>query len=188
MYRRLRAQLNTEKFVVCSNNNGKRWELFEKGQRSRAAQQAWRLQQNYTDRDQTGIAARNAFIFTDNADALRELDLVDQQVAIAQAAMLRLDGALQASADYATVRDEMGAMIRELERPRKFRTGGDMEASGTFLVKECSPLRRKIVADIEILLRRLQAESADASTAADATAGAARCTTYWIPAAPSRAA
>jgi methyl-accepting chemotaxis protein len=124
--------------------------------------------------DQTGIAARNAFIFTDNADALRELDLVDKQVDIALAAMAKLDGALQGNADYAKVRDEMGAMIRELQRPRKYRTGGDMEAYGVFLVKECSPLRRKIVADIEILLRRLQADSAQASAAAGATAGAAR--------------
>jgi methyl-accepting chemotaxis protein len=124
--------------------------------------------------DQTGIAARNAYIFSDNADALRELDLVDKQVAIAQAAMTKLDGALQGNADYARVRDEMGAMIRELKRPRQYRTGGDMATFGTFLVKECSPLRRKIVADIEILLRRLQAESAEASGAAAATAGAAR--------------
>jgi methyl-accepting chemotaxis protein len=124
--------------------------------------------------DQTGIAARNAFIFTDNADALHELDLVDKQVELAQAALVRLDSSLQGNAAYATVREEMGAMIRELQRPRKYRTAGEMEAYGSFLVKECSPLRRKIVADIEILLRQLQADSAQASTAAGETAASAR--------------
>jgi methyl-accepting chemotaxis protein len=124
--------------------------------------------------DQTGIAARNAFIFTDNDEALRELDLVDKQVAIAQAAMIELDASLQGNADYAKVREEMGAMIRELQRPRKYRTANEMEGFGTFLVKECSPLRRKIVADIEVLLKHLQADSAQASAAAEATAGSAR--------------
>jgi methyl-accepting chemotaxis protein len=124
--------------------------------------------------DQTGIAARNAFILTDNADAMRELDLVDAQVATAQGALVKLDGALPNDAEYARVRDEMGAMIRELQRPRKYRTANEMEAYGVFLVKECSPLRRKIVADIEILLRKLQADSAQASAAAAATTGAAR--------------
>jgi methyl-accepting chemotaxis protein len=124
--------------------------------------------------DQTGIAARNAFIFTDNDEALRELDLVDKQVAIAQAAMIVLDASLQGNADYAKVREEMGAMIRELQRPRKYRTANEMEGFGTFLVKECSPLRRKIVADIEVLLKHLQADSAQASAAAEATAGSAR--------------
>jgi methyl-accepting chemotaxis protein len=124
--------------------------------------------------DQTGIAARNAFIFTDNADAMHELDLVDKQAAQAQAALVQLDASLQGNAAYATVREEMGAMIRELQRPRKYRMAGEMEAYGTFLVKECSPLRRKIVADIDVLLRTLQADSAQASAAAGATAAAAR--------------
>jgi methyl-accepting chemotaxis protein len=124
--------------------------------------------------DQTGIAARNAFIFTDNADAQRELDLVDRQVALSQAALAKLDVSLRGSAQYAVVREEMGAMIKELQRPRKYRTANEMEAFGAFLVKECSPLRRKIVADIAVLLNQLQAESAQASTAAAATAASAR--------------
>ena len=124
--------------------------------------------------DQTGIAARNAFIFTDSTDAMRELDLVDRQVGIAQAALSRLDGSLQGNAQYAIVREEMGAMIRELQRPRKYRTANEMEAFGTFLVKECSPLRRKIVADIEVLLKQLQVDSVQASQAAGETASSAR--------------
>ena len=105
---------------------------------------------------------------------MHELDLVDKQVAMAQAAMLKLDASLQNDADYVTVRGEMAAMIKELQRPRQYRTAGDMAAFGAFLVKECSPLRRKIVADIDVLLRRLQAASAEAGAAAAATAGAAR--------------
>lgn len=124
--------------------------------------------------DQTGIAARNAFIFTDKADAMRELDLVDKQVGIAEAALARLDGSLQGNARYAIVREEMGAMIRELQRPRKYRMADEMEAFGIFLVKECSPLRRKIVADIEGLLQQLQRESARAGIAAGETAASAR--------------
>ncbi len=124
--------------------------------------------------DQTGIAARNAYIFTDNADAMRELDLVDKQVALAQAAMVQLDGSLQGNPAYLKVREEMAAMVRELQRPRNYRTAGEMAGYGAFLVNECSPLRRKIVADIELLLRQLQADSAQASAAAGASAATAR--------------
>jgi methyl-accepting chemotaxis protein len=124
--------------------------------------------------DQTGIAARNAFIFSDNADALRELDLVDQQIEVYQAALAKLDVSLQGNPAYLKLRDEMASMTRELARPRKYRTSAQMEAFGTFLVNECTPLRRKIVADIDVLLRQLQADSAQASAAANATAGSAR--------------
>jgi methyl-accepting chemotaxis protein len=124
--------------------------------------------------DQTGIAARNAFVFTDNADALRELDLVDQQIAIYQAALARLDVSLQDDPQYLKLREEMASMTRELQRPRRYRTANEMEAFGSFLVKECTPLRRKIVADIDVLLKQLQADSQAASAAAGATAGAAR--------------
>jgi len=124
--------------------------------------------------DQTGLAARNAFIFSDNADALRELDLLDKQIAVYQAALGKLDVSLQGNPDYLKLREEMGSMTRELARPRKYRTSGQMEAFGTFLVNDCSPLRRKIVADIDVLLRQLQADSAQASAAAEATAGSAR--------------
>jgi methyl-accepting chemotaxis protein len=124
--------------------------------------------------DQTGIAARNAFIFSDNADAMRELDLVDKQIAIYQPALAKLDVSLQGNAQFQKLREEMAAMTRELERPRKYRTAGQMEAYGAFLVNECSPLRRKIVADIEVLLKQLQADSARASVAAGETASSAR--------------
>jgi methyl-accepting chemotaxis protein len=126
--------------------------------------------------DQTGIAARNAFIFSDNADALRELDLVDQHIAIYQAAMAKLDVSLQGDSRYRKLRAEMDTMTRELQRPRKFRQAGQMEAYGTFLVQDCSPLRRKIVADVDVLLKQLQADSTQAGAAAAESAGSARLT------------
>jgi methyl-accepting chemotaxis protein len=124
--------------------------------------------------DQTGIAARNAFIFSDNAHAMRELDLVDAHIAIYQAALVKLDLTLQGEDKYRKLREEMATMTRELKRPRAYRSAGDMEGYGTFLVKECTPLRRQIVADIDVLLRQLQADSADASLAAGKTAESAR--------------
>ncbi|MGO4476913.1 methyl-accepting chemotaxis protein [Massilia sp. 2TAF26] len=126
--------------------------------------------------DQTGIAARNAYIFADAGDALRELDLVDRQVAEAEAALVQLDRSLEGNAQYAKVREGMGAMIRELRRPRKYRQANEMGAFGAFLVKECSPLRRRIVADIDVLLKQLQAESVEAGIAASASAASARWT------------
>jgi methyl-accepting chemotaxis protein len=51
-----------------------------------------------------------------------------------------------------------------------------MDAFGAFLVKECSPLRRRIVADIDVLLKQLQAESVEAGIAAGASAASARWT------------
>jgi len=124
--------------------------------------------------DQTGIAARNAFIFSDKADAMRELDLVDQQIAVYQAALAKLDLSLQDDVQYRKLREEMASMTQELQRPRKYRTADEMEAFGTFLVKECTPLRRKIVADIDVLLKTLQADSTTAGLAAGATASSAR--------------
>ena len=126
--------------------------------------------------DQSGIAARNAFIFRNDADALRELDLVDQHAAAFRAALGQLDGPLQGDPLYAKVREELMAMSTELQRPRRYRTAGDMEGFGTFLAQECTPLRRRIVADIDVLLKRLQGGSVEASAAARATAASARTT------------
>ena len=51
-------------------------------------------------------------------------------------------------------------MARELDRPRKYREAADMDSFGRFLVNECSPLRRRIVADIDVLLMSQQKEKA----------------------------
>ncbi|AVR99367.1 methyl-accepting chemotaxis protein [Pseudoduganella armeniaca] len=127
--------------------------------------------------DQTGIAARNAYIFTDPAAARRELDIVDQQKALYLAALRKLEPALHDSAAFQKVRTGLTQMARELERPRQYRTADDMERFGTFLVEECSPLRRQIVADIGALLDELQQRSAAANAATNAQAARAQT---WI--------
>jgi methyl-accepting chemotaxis protein len=126
--------------------------------------------------DQTGMSARNAYIMKDAAEIGHELDEVDRQVALYQAAMQALDATLGGDAQYRKVRDGLSAMARELHRPRAYRAAGDMEGYGTFLATECTPLRRRIVADIDVLLKSIQAQSARASAAAEASASAARTT------------
>ena len=126
---------------------------------------------------QTGIAARNAYVFKDKAAARRELDLVDLRKAEYLAALARLDPVLRDNAQYRKLRDGMLAMARELERPRSYRASGDLDGFGRFLVEECSPLRRSIVADIDLLLTELQGRTAAAVQAAHAEASGAR---YWI--------
>ncbi|MEX5747825.1 methyl-accepting chemotaxis protein [Massilia sp. X63] len=126
---------------------------------------------------QTGIAARNAYVFKDEVAARRELELVDAHKADYLAALARLDPVLRDSPHYARVREGMLAMARELERPRKYRSTGDLEGFGRFLVEECSPLRRSIVADIDVLLRELQARTVGAVAAANTEASGTR---YWI--------
>ncbi|KFI08119.1 hypothetical protein [Massilia sp. BSC265] len=59
---------------------------------------------------QTGIAARNADIFKDEAAARRELDFVDARKAEYLAALTRLDPVLRGSARYDKVRTGMRAM------------------------------------------------------------------------------
>ena len=126
---------------------------------------------------QTGIAARNAFIFDDAQAAGRELDILDAQKAAYLAALEPLDAGLAGHPQYARVKEGMLAMARELERPRRLRAAGDMQAYGSFLVQECSPLRRRIVADIDVLVKDLQARTKAAGAAAVAEASGAR---YWI--------
>jgi methyl-accepting chemotaxis protein len=128
---------------------------------------------------QTGIAARNAFVFKDDAAAARELALVDSYKADYQAALARLDAVMGADDQYAKVKAGMVKMVSELDRPRAYRTAGDMEGFGRFLVEDCSPLRRQIVADMDVLLKRIQRDNAATSAAASIEATQAR---YWISA------
>jgi len=127
--------------------------------------------------DQSGIAARNAYIFADNAQATRELALVDEQKAIYLAALEKMTPAFQGSADFDKVRVGLLKMGEELKRPRQLRERGDMEGFAAFLVNECSPLRRQIVADIAKVLAATEAESAAARIGADAHAADAQ---LWI--------
>ena len=126
---------------------------------------------------QTGIAARNAFVFKDDAAAARELALVDSFKADYLTALGKLDTVLANDAQYAKVKAGMMKMATELERPRAYRTAGNMDGYGQFLVQECSPLRRQIVADMDVLLKRIQQDNAATSAAASLEAKGAR---WWI--------
>jgi methyl-accepting chemotaxis protein len=126
---------------------------------------------------QTGIAARNAFVFKDDAAAARELALVDAFKAEYLNALGKLDAVLGSDAQYAKVKAGMLKMATELERPRAYRAAGNLEGYGQFLVQECSPLRRQIVADMDVLLKRIQHDNAAMSAAATLEAQGAR---WWI--------
>jgi len=127
--------------------------------------------------DQTGIAARNAFIFKDAASAQRELNLVDAYKAEYLAALKRLDPVMGDDPQYREVKSGMLAMATALERPRVYKTSADDDAFGRFLTDECSPLRRRIVADIGVLVQALQARNVATSAAASTAADTAP---YWI--------
>ncbi len=129
--------------------------------------------------DQTGIAARNAYIFDNDTASLRELDILDKQKALYLATVVKLDPLLGANPDFVKVKAGLLQMAQELERPRKYRAAGDQTAYGKFLVEECSPLRRRIVADMDVLLQDLKRADSVATQAASDQADGAR---FWIAA------
>ncbi len=105
---------------------------------------------------QTGIAARNAFIFSDETQAAAELDQVDRQKAIYLTELQALTPLFQGNAEFEKIRAGLLQMAEELERPRQYREAGKMREFGDFLVNECAPLRRRIVADIDVLLKSVR--------------------------------
>lgn len=118
-----------------------------------------KLERLYAAREalgQTGIAARNAFIFTDDNDARIELDILDNQKAAFLEALQALTPLFSSSPEFDRMRIGLLAMAEELKRPRAFREAGHMQEFGEFLVKECSPLRRKIVNDIDAVVKSVQ--------------------------------
>jgi methyl-accepting chemotaxis protein len=123
---------------------------------------------------QTGLAARNAYVFTDDAEAAKELAIVDEQKAIYLAAVDKMGPAFGGDAQFAKVKTGLLAMANELTRPRKMREAKQMEEFGTFLVKECSPLRRQIVADMAVLLTHAQKDADAASDLSENRAATAR--------------
>jgi methyl-accepting chemotaxis protein len=124
--------------------------------------------------DQTGLAARNAYIFTDAAQAARELDIIDQQKAIYLAALDKMGSAFAGNAQFGKVKTGLLQMADELQRPRKYRDAQQMDAFGKFLVGECSPLRRQIVADIAVLVDEVQKEGIAAEASSERSAAQAR--------------
>src|SRR5450830_1215964 len=117
--------------------------------------------------DQTGLAARNAFIFTDNADAMKELAIVDEQKEIYLTTLKSMAPAFKGDADFDKVSAGLLAMAEELKRPRKYREAGQMQEYGDFLVKECSPLRRQIVRDINVVIKQTEQRMAEADDASN---------------------
>ena len=123
---------------------------------------------------QTGLAARNAYIFTDEAQAAKELAIVDEQKALYLAAVEKMTPAFAGNAQFDKVKTGLLAMAEALKQPRKLREGQQMEAFGKFLVTECSPLRRQIVADIAVLVTAAQKEANAASELSENRAAAVR--------------
>jgi methyl-accepting chemotaxis protein len=129
---------------------------------------------------QTGLAARNAYIFTDDAQAAKELAIVDEQKAIYLAALTKMTPAFAGNTDFDKVKAGLLAMADALKRPRELREADQMEAFGKFLVTECSPLRRQIVADIAVVVKRAQAEMAEATELSESRADTARKVTMML--------
>ena len=105
---------------------------------------------------QTGLAARNAYIFPDNADAERELALLDAHKANYLKELQALTPLFTGDADFEKMRDGLLRMAQELNRPRRYRDAGAMTEYGAFLVNECSPLRRQNVLDIDRVIKAVQ--------------------------------
>src|SRR5690606_11930853 len=93
----------------------------------------------------------------------------DQQKHIYLQALEQLSPLMQGDTDFEKAKANLLAMATELERPRRYREAGQMPEYGSFLVNECSPLRRQIVAEIEVVVQNIQknveARSADADHA-----------------------
>jgi len=117
--------------------------------------------------DQTGLAARNAYVFKNEADAQKELTIVDEQKAIYLDALKKLQPVFAGDKDFEKISNGLQAMAKELTRPRMYRQAGKMQEYGDFLVNECSPLRRQIVSDIETVLSAVKHENDNARIAAD---------------------
>ncbi len=118
-----------------------------------------KLEQLYVVREalaQTGLAARNAYVFPDDKSANVELDLLDKEKAIYLEALTKLAPLFADNQDFGKVQKGLLQMADELKRPRLYRADKKMAEFGEFLVKECSPLRRQIVADMDVVLKSVQ--------------------------------
>ena len=122
---------------------------------------------------QTGLAARNAYIFEDDAQAAKELAIVDQQKALYLSALEKMTPAYANDPQFAKVKEGLLAMADALKRPRQYREAKKMEEYGKFLVTECSPLRRRIAQDMAVLVAAAQKEFANASEAVASEAAVA---------------
>lgn len=117
---------------------------------------------------QTGISARNAFIYEREEDAQRELDLLDQQRSIFLGHLEKLEPLLGNRDDFHKAQVGLRAMAKELQRPRQYRSSRQMSEFGTFLVNECSPLRRQIVIDLGVVIKSIESRLDEADARVDA--------------------
>ncbi|MBN9358387.1 methyl-accepting chemotaxis protein [Herbaspirillum huttiense] len=120
--------------------------------------------------DQTGIAARNAYVFKSDADAQKELLIVDEQRQLYLKALRDMEPHFAGNPDFEQMRKGLLKMAEELKRPRIYRESGRSEEFRDFLVYECSPLRRKIVQDINKIIDEVGAENLTAHDATVSTA------------------
>lgn len=125
---------------------------------------------------QTGLAARNAYIFPDAADARRELDLLDKHKLNYLKELQALTPLFEGNADFAKMRDGLLRMAEELNRPRRYLDASQPAAFGTFLVTECSPLRRQNVLDIDRVITTVQQHVDEGTAHAEASIASARTT------------
>ena len=125
---------------------------------------------------QTGLAARNAFIFPDTADAERELDLLDQHRANYLAQLQALGPLFTDDADFEKMRDGLLRMAKELDRPRRYRNAAQTTEYGAFLVNECSPLRRQNVLDINRVITTVQRHVGESTARAQQSIASAKTT------------
>ena len=112
---------------------------------------------------QTGIAARNAYIIESDADAAKELDLLDHHRAVYLEHLARLAPVLAGHAEFEKARAGLQRMAAELPRARRYRQAHDMQGYARFLIGECNPLRRQIVLDLDATIRSIEADLDQAS-------------------------
>ena len=130
--------------------------------------------------DQTGIAARNAYIYEAKADAERELNVLDQQSAIVLNRLGKLTTVLGGAQDFDIANRDLKEMAGALSKPREFRNSGDMKEFGRFLVEDCSPLRRRIVAELDTVISRIEGQLTAASKQVDVVSASSRTYMYCI--------
>ncbi|MCO4856517.1 methyl-accepting chemotaxis protein [Herbaspirillum sp. WGmk3] len=121
--------------------------------------------------DQTGLAARNAYVFRSDADAQKELAIVDEQKQLYLQALKQLEPLFAGDRDFEKVRSGLLNMAEELKRPRIYRESGKSEEFRDFLVNDCSPLRRQIVLDINKVISKVEAEDDKAHEVTNDMAG-----------------
>jgi methyl-accepting chemotaxis protein len=130
--------------------------------------------------DQTGIAARNAYIYEAKADAERELNVLDQQSAIVLNRLGKLTTVLGGTQDFDIANRDLKEMAGALTKPREFLAAGQKAEFGRFLVEDCSPLRRRIVAELDTVINRIEGQLTAASVQVDVVSATSRTMMYSI--------